>query len=242
MVISQSRLALLYGCACLLGMGLGLFWDALRILRIFFGEHFSAVANRFREAKLPLIEMKMERKKHKKLLAAVIFAEDFLFCMVAAVSMILLFYQINNGKLRFLAFPVAGVGFYLYRITLGRLVMLCSETAAFVLEAAVKYVVFFVLFPWKWLWNRIILAVKRFWLKRVEKKRKQDRVQFTKRQEAHLEQTVGHELLGEEVRKGVRQNVGKTKKAVQLESVGQDLSGGHRGGIHRRIRQQRHEV
>ena len=238
MTVSQTQLALLYFNACLLGVGLGVFYGLLRIVRIFFGDHFSMVANRFQAVELPFIHVREKRKRHGRLLKVIVFAEDFLFCVVAAVAMILLFYQINNGKLRFLAFPVAGVGFYLYRITLGRLVMVCSETVAFVLEAAIRYVFFFLLFPLKWIVNRIVLIIRKRWRRFVEKRRARQRALYTKEYEKQLDIHVKRVLLGREKEKGVRRDVGrKQEEAVQPEPDGTDFSGGHRSGVHRRIRQ-----
>ena len=240
MVISQWQLALLYLNAGLLGIGLGLFYDVLRMVRMFFGERFSTATNRLCHQKLPLIQMKSQRKHHKRLSAVVIFALDFLFCLVSAIAIILLFYQMNNGKLRFWAFPMAGIGFYLYRMTIGRLVMLCSETVAFFLEAAIRYVFFFALFPWKWAFHRTVLTAKTLINRRMEKVKRRERVRFTVAQETRLERYVKDVMLEQE--KGEPRDVGKTKKAVQFESDGQNLSGGHRVGIHCRVRQQRHEV
>lgn len=240
MVISQWQLALLYLNAGVLGIGLGLFYDALRMVRMFFGERFSTGSNRLCHKKLPLIQMKSQRKHHKRLSAVVIFMLDFLFCLVAAVAIILLFYQMNNGKLRFWAFPMVGIGFYLYRMTLGRLVMLCSETVAFFLEAAIRYVFFFAFFPWKWAFCRSVLIVKTLANRRMEKAKQRERSRFTVTQETQLERCVKDVLLESE--KGEWRDAGKTKKAIQFESDGQNLSGSHRVGIHRRVRQQRHEV
>ena len=242
MTVSQTQLALLYLYAGLLGMGLGFFYDCFRLIRIFCGEHFSAVANRFEDVKLPLIEIGNERKKRKRLLSVIIFVEDFIFCIVAAICLILLFYQINNGKIRLMAFPLAGAGFFLYRITIGKFVMLCSETVAFVLEAAVRYICFFLLFPWKWLFNRVRLVLHRFWNKQTEKHAIRERMRYTKAQLQSLETDVDVELLGKKKEKGARQNVRKKQEAIQSDADGQNLSRGHRSCLTRRVRQQRHEV
>ena len=241
MEISQARLALLYFNACMLGAALGLLYDGMRLIRIFFGEHFSSVANRFRDVKLPLIHMSEERKKRSRLLSVLIFAEDFIFCLVAAVAMILLFYQINNGKLRAWAFPMAGVGFYLYRITVGRLVMLCSETVAFLLEAAFRYLCFFVMLPWKWVFTRVALAVYQAWQRCKDRKEKRERMRYTDARVASVESDAVRVFFGEVQKKGMRRDV-KAKETVQLESAGESFSGGDRGSVHRRVRQQRHEI
>ena len=238
MIISQSKLALLYVNALLLGVGFGLVYDLIRIVRILFGERFSTTACEIRNARLPLLSEKTHARR-PKILKILVFAGDFLFCVLAAVAMILLFYRINNGKIRFLAFPVAGVGFYLYRQSLGRLVMLCAETAAFLLEAAVRCLFFFALFPIKWLGGRLMKTVKDCFGRMVEKRRKRIRENYTKAVESQLDTRAKQGLFGEKEEKGVRRGAGRRKQeeTVQPEFVGADLSGGDRSGVHRRVRQ-----
>ncbi len=50
-----------------------------------------------------------------------LFIWDFLFCMLATVCMLLLFFNLTYGKARVYAFAFCGLGFVLWRITLGRL-------------------------------------------------------------------------------------------------------------------------
>ena len=175
MNISQSRLAMLYVGACLLGVLLGLLYDGFRILRIFLGEHFSPRANYFHNVKLPLIKMGTERTKRRAVRAIVVFWGDFLFCVISGVALILLLYQLNNGKIRLPVFPLAAAGFVIYRYTLGRPIMLLSETVAFLLEATLRYACFFAIFPWKWIFCKIATAIRGMVRKNREKRKKQER-------------------------------------------------------------------
>ena len=238
MTVSQTQLALLYLNALLLGVGLGLAYDLIRIVRILLGEQFSTSACRFRDAQLPLLSAK-KRKRHPRMLKLLVFVGDFLFCIFAAIAMILLFYQINNGKVRFLAFPMAGIGFYLYRRSLGRAVMLGAETAAFLLETAVRYLCFFAMFPIKWSCRRLVSVARKCHRGVVMKRRRRVRADYTKRFEAQMESNIMQGLLGEKKEKGVRRDAGRRKQeeTVQPEFAGADFSGGDRGGIHRRVRQ-----
>ena len=237
MNISQSQLALLYVNAVLLGAGLGFFYDLFRVVRILLGERFLIAGCRFDETKLPLLQARGEKKKYAKIRKIVIFAGDFLFCIVSSVAMILLFYRMNNGKIRFWAFPMTGVGFYLYRITLGKFVMLCAETVAFLLETAVRCFFFLVTFPFKWIFKRLRLAAKKQKVQAVEKRRRRRRFEYTQRFEDDLDVRVKEGLLGIADEKGARRDAGnrKQEEAVQPEPVGSDLSGDHRGGVHRRV-------
>jgi len=191
-----------------------LLYDGFRIARIFLGEHFSGVASRFENVNLPLIGAPRKPRRRKRLRAVFIFIGDFLFCMIASVTLILLFYQMNHGKLRFMTFVLAGAGFYLYRFTVGKLIMLCSETIAFVLQTGVRYVCFFVLFPWKWTVRKLLNLIKVIIKKRSDRKMKRARVRYTAQQMAQLESVTSSVLLGEEKKKGVRYRGGK-KEAIQ---------------------------
>ena len=241
MIISQTQLAMLYVSACLLGAALGLLYDGFRILRVFLGERFSQAGNRFQNVKLPLITMGGNRKKHRKILSVVVFLEDFLFCVLAGIAIVLLVYQLNNGKIRLLIFPLAAVGFVVYRHTVGRIVMLFSETAAFLLEAGVRYVCFFLLFPWKWAISRLIGVIKKAVNKHRALRQKRDRIRYTRQCMENVEQTVYRTLIKDEnYQKKEGQDAkraNRKEKTVQSEPDDAHLSGGHRGGVAGRVRQ-----
>lgn len=62
--------------------------------------------------------------------------EDFFFMVLCGVVYAVLFYALNSGRVRGFAFAGGIVGFYVYRKTLGRLVMALSER----IINAVKYI------------------------------------------------------------------------------------------------------
>lgn len=109
MLLSQSGLALLYLYALALGGVLGLFFDLIRFPRLLFT----------REAE-PKKEGAKQSLRKRRAVGAFVFLEDFLFCIVAAVCVILLFYEHNNGKIRPLVFLILPGGFFLYSATVGR--------------------------------------------------------------------------------------------------------------------------
>ncbi|MBQ7334900.1 MAG: spore cortex biosynthesis protein YabQ [Clostridia bacterium] len=179
MSISQSALAWLYLYALILGMCLGAIYDLLRITRVFLGVHYSRrAAKRLQEIRLPFLSP-YRKKKENRALGIVVFFEDLFFCIFAGIAMILLFYIQNNGKIRFPAFLCAGAGILLYRATLGRLVMLFSEVIAFVIETAVRYTVFFLLYPVRKLAKFIKTKVQIAVNSSVQARRKSLRRRFT---------------------------------------------------------------
>ncbi len=160
---TQTVLAQLWLYAFLLGVGLGAVYDAFRITRVFLGVSYTkAASERLQRIRLPYLAPRPPRRT-SRVLGAVVFFEDLLFALIGGVAMILLFYQINNGKIRFPAFFLAALGFFLYRITLGRVVMLASQAIAFGIEVLVRYAVFFITLPFRWIGKQISKLCKRLW-------------------------------------------------------------------------------
>lgn len=135
MQLSQSGIARLYCYALVLGVVLGLFFDLIRFPRFLFSRN-------------TIIEKEGVKSNLRKRRATgvFVFLEDFLFCVVAAVCVILLFYEHNKGKIRPLVFLLLPGGFALYWATVGRWVRALLLTLVKWIRKAV-YKVF--LFVWK---------------------------------------------------------------------------------------------
>ncbi|MBQ9131270.1 MAG: spore cortex biosynthesis protein YabQ [Clostridia bacterium] len=237
MEISQQALLLLHAYALLLGGILGLFYDCFRITRIFLGAHYNReTVKRLQSIRLPLLKPRKARGE-SHLMGLIVFLEDLLFCLLSGGALILLFYELNHGSFRFTAVCCAGVGFLLYRATLGQLVMLCSEGVAFVFETALRYLAFFILFPFRILW-RLVKNASVCIYQRIEKKRKKlQRIRYT---EITLSQTSKNacgmlpEIAGEKnhYKKGKRYGRGK-EKTIQPKPAHQDPACRHGSGVHR---------
>ena len=148
MEISPIMMALLLFYSFLLGMGVGLFYDANRIIRVLVGVRYSSRGvGRLACVKLPIIKKPLcgEPKSVSKFLQnSIIFFGDFASVMCATVGVIILNYSYNSGKFRFFTLLGVIVGFLLYYFSLGKLIMMISEPLAML----VKYVFlsFFILF------------------------------------------------------------------------------------------------
>ena len=97
--LSQKKLLLLLVFALVIGFCLGFLYDGIRLLRSL---------------------RKPEKKTFRFLNACLISLEDFLFFVFGGVVMSILFYVMNSGKVRPLAFVMAVLGFSLFRRTLGK--------------------------------------------------------------------------------------------------------------------------
>lgn len=231
MEISQYALLLLHAYALILGFCLGLVYDGFRITRIFLGAHYSRrLAKRLQEIRLPFLSNKA-RTRESAALGIAIFLEDLLFCIFAGCALIILFYQMNNGKLRFLPLLCAGAGFLGYRLTLGRAVMYCSEWIAFAIATGVRYFIFFLLFPFRLLCRFFARLARRgrALLMRTVRKKKQRR--YTARQRARIT-TDACGMIPKEEKKGNQYGKGK-EKTIQPELAGTHTSGRYGRRIHR---------
>lgn len=225
---SQSAVARLYFCALLLGGVCGLFYDFLRISRILLGARYSASCeNRFQNLTLPFIGNR-PRRKHERLLGAVIFIEDFFFCLFSGIAMILLFYEVTNGEIRYAAFLFAALGFIVYRFTLGKPMMFLSETLAFLAESVVRYAIWFALLPLRYGFG----LLKQAYCAHRKKKLARERKAYTEK----MMKTVGYPTTEQRKRKE-RHGVKGKKEAVQSESSREDLSRDYDRGVARSVRQ-----
>lgn len=241
MEISQFALARLYLLSILLGVGLGVVYDALRITRVFFGVHYSRRAtDRLKAIRLPFLQSKKEQKE-SPLLGTVIFFEDLFFGIFCGISTILLFYTANNGKFRGLALLCTLGGFFLYRTTVGRVVMLFSEVIAFFTSAAVRYLFFFLFLPFRWIAKHIARAYIHAYGRLSQRVQKEKREKYTR-----LEQSRAHLACGMlptssvkqkgSLKRGYRYGT-KGKKAVQPEHTDASVHSGHRHRVIGRVRQ-----
>ena len=139
MEISPIKLAMLLFYSFLFGIGMGAFYDANRIIRVFCGCRYSE--NRFEKLyllKLPFINRPITRKSNrgfrKNVQLAVVFLGDMICVVVSAIGILILNYAYNSGRFRF--FTVFGVliGFLLYYFTVGKLIMLISEPIAILIK------------------------------------------------------------------------------------------------------------
>ena len=83
------------------------------------GVFLSAVYDVFRLTRL------MKRKQS----IFTVFVSDFVFCIISSLCMTVLFFNLSYGRMRGYAFVLVLVGFYVWRITMGRLFMALMRRA-----------------------------------------------------------------------------------------------------------------
>ena len=149
MEISPLMMAALLFYAFLFGIFMGVFYDANRILRVFFGEHYHAVGTeKIAKLNLPLIKKPLGQKSGKQagkaLRYAVVFLGDFFCFVVAGIGVIILNYSYNSGEFRYFTALGAILGFLLYYFSVGKLTIFFLEPAAMLVKYAILS--FFILF------------------------------------------------------------------------------------------------
>ena len=139
MEISPIRLSMLLFCAFIFGMIIGFGYDVVRGIRTLCGEDPRTVlTKRIREIKLPILKRPIRQCDHKIAVYIVMFLGDVLCIMLLSIGTVILNYGYNQGEFR--AFTIIGAvgGFFLYRWTIGRLVMSILEPAV----ALIKFLIF----------------------------------------------------------------------------------------------------
>ncbi len=119
----------------ILGVILGVFFDIMRISRVFLSLHGTG---------------RIARLASQTFLTAVSFIEDVIFFVVSAITLVLFCFQANGGSTRgFILFGVIG-GFFIYLQTVGRLTKLISNTLARLIYRLLSSV-----------WHRILMPIAR---------------------------------------------------------------------------------
>ncbi len=156
MEISMSSLLYSFFWSIALGTFLGAVYDAVRIGRIFLGVSYSRAAGvQLSGIKLPIIsKFKKENKRKGKgipslALDILVFAGDLLFCIFAALVLVIFIYHSNDGRARWMVFFGTAAGFAVYYFTLGKIVMFFSSYIVFVIRSVLSYLFFIAWLPIK---------------------------------------------------------------------------------------------
>lgn len=145
MEISQVILSLLLLYSFLFGSIVGVFYDVCRMLRVLAGKSCSKRKyNRIEAWRLPIIKKPLALKNESIWQTVLIFLGDIICILFCTAGIIVLNYAYNSGRFRF--FTVLGVlaGFFVYKYTVGRLIILIAEPLVIVFRYLVVSI--FILF------------------------------------------------------------------------------------------------
>lgn len=69
-----------------------------------------------------------------------VFIEDILFSIIASVVVTVFIFNINNGQVRWFALAGSAVGFFLYYMTVGKLIIFCAQKIISFIGAVVIFI------------------------------------------------------------------------------------------------------
>lgn len=126
----------MYLAAIVVGFLLGALYDLLRVRHI-----ASAPPHKFGKAPtpVPLTPEALALPPRKWRAGVALFFEDVLFALTAAIVTLLFLFAANKGKPRLLVFVLLGLGFVLYRKTLGRLVTRFASAVVARVHAVLRF-------------------------------------------------------------------------------------------------------
>lgn len=142
--------------AALLGVVLGVIYDVFRILRI--SASSKAPSGIFFEKikpKKPLLCSRKPKKAKKLGEKALVFIEDVLFFMIFAAAEILFFLGLNGGEIRIYCLIFTLIGFVLYLVSIGRIVIYFSSIIIFFSKCLLYWSFYIIIIPVKFFWMLI---------------------------------------------------------------------------------------
>ncbi len=163
MELSPILLSELLFFSFLLGMSLGVFNDALRIIRVFFGVRYSK--RRF-DRLYSMMKYQKEKELTKKrgvrtILDCVIFFQDVVLAVVAASGIVILCYYLNDGEFRVFCVASMIIGAVLWYMSFGKIVMMFSEPIVVVLRFLVVALIMLLYAPIKLIFTLIVNMYKK---------------------------------------------------------------------------------
>lgn len=151
MEISQTDFIFLLLYSLASGAVLGVIYDAIRISRALILPTSVRCGRDYSDIELPIIHKRAYVAERKRLSGAfddiVTAIGDFTFMIVAAVTIILVAYVMNSGRVRWLIPFGVAVGFVIYSVTVGKLIMRISGLIVFLIRATIIYLWEILKFP-----------------------------------------------------------------------------------------------
>ncbi len=146
------------------GLALGALYDAVRLLRTFFGLGIDFTVSPLLERVTPPIIGKRKKKERRAGRAAAATAAIFLFdilYMTAATAVTVIFiYHASSGTPRGFALLGEAVGFILYMKTAGKLTAAAASLIFFAVDTVLRYIVYFTLTPLRFVSRALMRALR----------------------------------------------------------------------------------
>ena len=214
MQISQSALFCLCCASFLAGILLSLFYDALYMMRL-----WSIPSDcRYTVTKINALRASRTKKKTKgkrHLHRVSLFFGDILFCLVGALTLILLLYWLNNGAFRAAAPLCMALGFWLWHVSISKAARIAFQWLTFGIETAIRTLLIPIKCLTRWMAK---IACKVIQKQRIKCRRKQRRT-YTRKELEQIDRAVQrllplYNVSKTRMQKGASRAKASSKKAV----------------------------
>ncbi len=157
MEISMTALALEFLYSIILGVFLGIIYDAIRLLRVMRGTYKKSEIKtneipEFIQRYIRLPKKKLVKKKKGTFFVAV---GDVLFFVFSACAFSIFAYHFNDGVIRGFALFGMIFGFFVYYFTVGKLVLFLSFQIVNFVKMVFSYAFFLLIFPFFYIFEKI---------------------------------------------------------------------------------------
>ena len=189
MHLSQSAIFQLCVASLCAGGLLSLLFDVLGVIQIWLTSPYQ----RYTVPKIQALyytRLKSKKAKKRRGLRVVIFFEDMLFCIVGAITLVLLLYWLNNGAFRAVAPLSMAIGFALCHVSVSKWVGAMLQWIAFGTET----LVYWFCLPFKRLFAIIVAKLHQNAQKRRKKRLARRRRNFTNKEIQNIAK-VANKLL-----------------------------------------------
>ena len=157
-----------------------------------------------------LRKSRVKKKSAKKRIGfqIALFFGDVFFCIIAALTVVLLLYWFNDGAFRAAAPLCVAFGFILFRATLSKAARTVLQWLAFGMET----VLYMLLMPFKRLFAWMAKAYRRQALKQLQKRLYKQRRTHTKQEIEHIERAA-HRLISDYTNVKMQKGEGRARKS-----------------------------
>lgn len=170
-----------------LGAVLGVVYDVFRVIRLSRKGGGSLSGGIYDKLKPKKSILPVRAPKLLKLTDGTLtFAEDIIFWMIVFLAEEIYIYYINAGEPRVDFFLLSVLGFVLYRISLGRLVIFLSGQIIFFARCLLSRLIYVIIYPVRLLWKFISNIVSKAWSAARKAALDAERRAYTRREKKRL--------------------------------------------------------
>ncbi|MBQ0010510.1 MAG: hypothetical protein KBS76_05370 [Ruminococcus sp.] len=133
----------------ILGFATGSFFDVFRLIRLAFSDDSTVTENAFyRKIAPPHYFDRHEKTKHGKVLETLLVGiEDVLFFLISSILFSFQTYWVNDGEIRIWGILLLLLGFFLWRMTLGKIVLFFSAQILFFAKILIYWSFYIIIKP-----------------------------------------------------------------------------------------------